>query len=118
MVAQVDKKVYRSMFHALRLIPQQEGILAMYKGLIPALVSVFPGGALQFGIYGWLTSFAILKVPALATMMNGMIAGTVAKVVLLPMDLVKKRLQVQGFESVRIGQHTCNLNRSVRLGTF
>eukprot|EP00039_Didymoeca_costata_P013131 m.194949 g.194949 ORF g.194949 m.194949 type:complete len:70 (+) comp15684_c0_seq30:785-994(+) len=39
-------------------------------------------------------------------MMNGMIAGTVAKVVLLPMDLVKKRLQVQGFESVRIGQHT------------
>jgi solute carrier family 25 (mitochondrial citrate transporter), member 1 len=39
---------YKSFMHALYLIPKEEGILAMWKGLLPRLMRIPPGQAVTF----------------------------------------------------------------------
>lgn len=43
------------------------------------------------------------ELPALVSLLNGAVAGLVAKAIVYPLDLAKKRLQIQGF-----GEHRRN----------
>jgi solute carrier family 25 citrate transporter 1 len=39
---------YKSALHALYLIPKEEGIMAMWKGLLPRLMRIPPGQAITW----------------------------------------------------------------------
>ena len=43
--------MYKSVLHASRCIIQKEGILGLYKGLVPAMMGVGPQMGMQFGLY-------------------------------------------------------------------
>jgi solute carrier family 25 citrate transporter 1 len=46
--AKGDVPKYRGLFHALRVIPQEEGVAALYKGLVPRLTRLCPAYGIQW----------------------------------------------------------------------
>ncbi|XP_064609881.1 mitochondrial thiamine pyrophosphate carrier-like isoform X2 [Liolophura sinensis] len=109
-VAQGEPKVYTGMVSAALMIRRQEGLTAFYRGSVPALSTVAPQMGLQFGSYAlftatWKNTFGRStsnRPGAVESMICGSGAGVASKLVVYPMDLVKKRLQVQGFEAARV----------------
>lgn len=111
-VAQGDPKVYRCMSDAVRQIITKESPLALYSGLVPTLVQIVPQTGFQFGFYSILTSIwelvfgvrdkKVHKVGVMESLVCGSGAGMCAKVAVYPLDLAKKRLQIQGFSYGRV----------------
>lgn len=107
-VAQGEPKVYRSMIDAARQIVYKENVSGLYRGLLPTLIQIVPQSGFQFGFYSLFSSMWQLVIPekhiqpegigALGGLVCGSAAGLCAKIVVYPLDVVKKRLQVQGFE--------------------
>eukprot|EP00117_Sycon_ciliatum_P014595 scpid58251/ scgid4761/ Mitochondrial thiamine pyrophosphate carrier; Solute carrier family 25 member 19 len=106
LVAQCSRRirVYTSLHQGVLHVWRNEGALAFYRGLSPTLLLVFPQTGLQFSIYHSLSSLwtqtlgerSVLGFPR--SSVCGMAAGMLSKLAILPLDLMKKRLQVQGFE--------------------
>lgn len=46
---------YRGLLHALVTIPREEGIRAMYKGLLPRLLRIPPGQAIVWAVSDQIT---------------------------------------------------------------
>lgn len=53
---------YRGLLHALAKIPQEEGLRAMWKGLLPRLMRIPPGQAIVWAVSDQITSYAERKV--------------------------------------------------------
>ncbi|XP_062515665.1 mitochondrial thiamine pyrophosphate carrier-like [Corticium candelabrum] len=78
---------------------------------MPTLLQIFPHAGCQFGFYElfriiwnlWHGSTNVLSpvVPISESLVCGASAGICSKAVVYPLDLVKKRLQIQGFEIAR-----------------
>ncbi|XP_060948107.1 mitochondrial thiamine pyrophosphate carrier-like [Limanda limanda] len=106
--AQGEPKVYRNMRHAVSTMCRSEGVLTFYRGLSPTLMAVFPYAGLQFFFYN---VFKNLLAPlaksgnsggSLTSLVSGGGAGMISKAITYPFDLIKKRLQVGGFEAARL----------------
>eukprot|EP00794_Sanderia_malayensis_P016173 gene16173-17797_t len=107
-VAQGEPKLYRSINEAVACMVKEGGIRTFYKGLVPTLVAIFPNASFQFGFYhllklSWqryqgVSENQLGKVPKL---LCGAMSGIISKLLLIPFDVVKKRLQIQGFEGAR-----------------
>ncbi|KAF9429562.1 mitochondrial thiamine pyrophosphate transporter [Entomortierella beljakovae] len=112
---QRDVKVYTSVPQAFQHILHKEGIRGFYKGMSPALMQVVPYMGVMFGSYDTLKQTARwLKAKSdssssqvtsirwfiigLEDMLCGAISGVVSKTVVYPLDMVRKRLQIQGSE--------------------
>ncbi|RUS90728.1 hypothetical protein EGW08_001532 [Elysia chlorotica] len=108
-VAQGEPKVYKNLIHAIQSIMVKDGIQGYYRGLVPAVSLVGPQMAAQFGLYAFFSRMwdnSVKKlVPAIPSSVDHFIcgsgAGFFAKLFVYPLDVVKKRLQVQGFEEAR-----------------
>ncbi|GAX17456.1 solute carrier family 25 (mitochondrial thiamine pyrophosphate transporter), member 19 [Fistulifera solaris] len=75
---------------------QQKGIRGFYAGVNPAVVQIIPYMGLNFGIYDTLTrGDKSVGLSAYA----GSIAGAMSKLLIYPVDTVKRRLQHQAFYS-------------------
>lgn len=123
---QKTRKVYKGFIHAFSLMVRLEGTGALFKGLIPTLGQIAPYAGIQFAIYKLFSNNIFNKYKYfqrndgtistgessfLANLLGGSIAGFVAKSAIYPFDLVKKRLQIQGFQEYRRGfgkQMYCN----------
>ncbi|KAK1293244.1 hypothetical protein QJS10_CPB17g01371 [Acorus calamus] len=111
LASQGEPKVYSTMRYAFVDIVKTRGFRGLYAGLSPTLVEIIPYAGLQFGTYDtfkrwameWnrstfnrrssrkpedLTSFQIF--------LCGLASGTAAKSVCHPLDVVKKRFQIEG----------------------
>ncbi|KAJ8663390.1 hypothetical protein O0I10_000629 [Lichtheimia ornata] len=102
---QGTKKHYTGIVQAVRLIHQTEGIRGFYWGVWPAIVQIMPYMGMVFMTYdGFATAFEkarenkILseKHKPIHDAASGALAGVISKSVVYPMDVVRKRLQVQG----------------------
>jgi solute carrier family 25 (mitochondrial thiamine pyrophosphate transporter), member 19 len=71
---------------------RQKGIRAFYAGAAPASVQIMPYMGLNFAIYDSLTRG---DKRSSTSSMAGTVSGAVSKLIVYPMDTVKKRLQVQ-----------------------
>lgn len=75
---------------------RQKGIQGFYAGVNPAVVQIIPYMGLNFGIYDTLTrGDKSVGLSAYA----GSIAGAISKLLIYPIDTVKRRLQNQAFFS-------------------
>nr|CAD7261717.1 unnamed protein product [Timema shepardi] len=115
LVAQGEPKVYTGIIHSFKMILKEEGIGAFFKGLSPTLLQIAPHAGAQFAFYnlfkGLWKSLNHLpsedstkhsgQVSVVGSLVSGSMAGFCAKAVVYPLDLAKKRLQVQGFEQAR-----------------
>ncbi len=79
----------------------KEGALSLYHGLSPTLIQIGPYTGCQFAMYKFLVEMydqAIEgKSAGVKSLSCGAVAGAVAKTLVYPLDLGKKRMQLQGF---------------------
>ncbi|KAI8881998.1 mitochondrial carrier [Backusella circina FSU 941] len=102
---QGTNKVYRGIPNALSDIYQREGVRGFYRGLGPSIVQIMPYMGLMFLSYECLCSvFDSLKKRKIIRdnhkriddMVCGSLAGIISKTGVFPLDVIRKRLQVQG----------------------
>ncbi|KAG2261126.1 hypothetical protein Bca52824_068205 [Brassica carinata] len=93
LASQGEPKVYPTMRSAFFDIIKSRGIRGLYNGLTPTLVEIVPYAGLQFGTYDMFKRWMML--PAFVC---GLGAGTSAKLVCHPLDVVKKRFQIEGLQ--------------------
>jgi solute carrier family 25 (mitochondrial thiamine pyrophosphate transporter), member 19 len=81
---------------------QQKGWRGFYTGAFPALIQIVPYMGLNFAIYDWLahrargtTSHNSSSSSVVSSAYAGSISGAISKVVVYPLDTVKRRLQAQ-----------------------
>ncbi|CAF3591402.1 unnamed protein product [Rotaria sp. Silwood1] len=104
-VGQGEPKIYHSYIQAINLIWIRDGFHGFYRGLIPAIILYAPVSALTFGFYelfnrAW-NHLPIQNIDSIKHVFNGGAAGVLAKFVVYPFDLTKKRLEVVQFEEAR-----------------
>ncbi|CAH1992847.1 unnamed protein product [Acanthoscelides obtectus] len=107
LVAQSEqKRVYNSFIHCAQELVKKEGPMVMFRGLWPTVLQVGPHAGIQFMCYKFFNDLYKLMADSSNTsfsnsLVSGSLAGLCAKTSIYPFDLVKKRLQIQGFEEGR-----------------
>lgn len=114
LASQGEPKVYPSMRSAFADIVRTRGFQGLYAGLSPTLVEIIPYAGLQFGTYDtfkrWTMAWNRFRFPQIGSIppdvslssfqlfLCGLAAGTCAKAVCHPLDVVKKRFQIEGLQ--------------------
>lgn len=96
-----DKRVYKSLRQATGAIYARDGFKGFYAGLRPTMVEIIPYAALQFASYEWarnrvMKSSESNTVTPLQTLGVASFAGLTSKLLTLPLDVTRKKFQVQG----------------------
>ncbi|KAK2968577.1 hypothetical protein RJ640_009405 [Escallonia rubra] len=98
--AQRNVIYYRGIWHALRTISREEGIFGLYKGLGATLLGVGPNLAISFSVYDTVRSYwqslRPKDSPVLISLACGSLAGIASSTVTFPLDLVRRRMQLEG----------------------
>lgn len=105
-IAQDHNCGYRSVFDAFNSIIRNEGMRGLFRGLVPGISAIAPNAAIQFGTYNFLIERynQLMHVEAPSRhiiLLSGLSSGIIAKSCIYPLDLVKKRLQIQQFQASR-----------------
>lgn len=113
LASQGEPKVYPTMRSAFVDIVRTRGFRGLYAGLSPTLVEIVPYAGLQFGTYdtfkrwtmAWnryrssvTSSTNVDSLTSFQLFVCGLAAGTCAKLVCHPLDVVKKRFQIEGLQ--------------------
>lgn len=103
------ERYYKGMWDCLVKVAREEGPLQLFRGLWPSIVGVVPYVGIDFAAYETFKQYTPKRedgtVGAVATLTNGALAGTLAQTVSYPLDLVRRKLQVQGLSAEVMGQH-------------
>lgn len=96
--AQGTKKVYDGLLVSIREIQRQEGLRGYFRGLSAAVGQIVPYMGLFFMSYeGFRQVLGGRNMPfGSGDATSGILASVLAKTCVFPLDLVRKRLQVQG----------------------
>ncbi|KAI1369345.1 mitochondrial dicarboxylate carrier protein [Xylaria arbuscula] len=96
--AQGNDRVYTSLWRAIREIQRDEGVKGFFRGLSPGLAQIVPLMGIFFAIYeSARLPLGQLDLPwGSGDATAGVLASVVAKTGVFPLDLVRKRIQVQG----------------------
>lgn len=119
LASQGEPKVYPNMRSAFVGLFKARGLQGLYAGLTPTLVEIIPYAGLQFGTYDtfkrWTMAWNHIRysgtfassddsLSSFQLFLCGLAAGTCAKAVCHPLDVIKKRFQVEGLQrDVRYG---------------
>ena len=119
LAAQGSPRVYASLADAAAGIVRDRGVRGLYAGVGVTLIEIIPASAIQFGSYAAMKRTAMRwehgkeetdhgQQPSLSGFANGACgfgAGVVARLIINPLDVVKKRFQVAGLaRSLRYGE--------------
>ncbi|THU54607.1 hypothetical protein C4D60_Mb10t26890 [Musa balbisiana] len=112
LASQGEPRVYTTMRSAFLDIIKTRGVRGLYAGLSPTLVEIIPYAGLQFGSYDtfkrWMMAWNRYRFSNISSMrpddslssfqlfLCGFAAGTCAKAICHPLDVVKKRFQIEG----------------------
>ncbi|KAL1919675.1 uncharacterized protein VTP21DRAFT_1606 [Calcarisporiella thermophila] len=102
---QGERKVYAGMMQAFKEIYKHEGIGGFYRGVVPSIIQIMPYMGLMFGSYDafkrgflwlernnmWPESFHSMEDATC-----GALSGLISKLGVFPVDVIRKRLQIQG----------------------
>lgn len=91
---------FHGVFSTMTSIIRKQGPTALYRGLSPTLVAMMPYAGLDFAIYEQLKLFYLRRNNKEANLFIllfiGAFAGAVAQTACHPLDVLRKRLQLQG----------------------
>lgn len=105
-IAQDHNRGYRSVLDAFASIIRYEGVRGLFRGLVPGISAIAPNAAIQFGTYNFLIERynLLMHVDSPSRhiiLLSGLSSGIIAKTCIYPLDLTKKRLQIQQFQQRR-----------------
>mmetsp|Transcript_10161 Transcript_10161/g.23900 ORF Transcript_10161/g.23900 Transcript_10161/m.23900 type:complete len:217 (-) Transcript_10161:280-930(-) len=94
---QGEPKLLRSLKSVARSATANKGLSGLYQGSGAAVLAVMPYAGIQFGVYEHLQSALAESAlqPQAKDFICGACSGVCAKVSTLPLDLAKRRMQVQ-----------------------
>jgi len=105
-----QKTVYTGIGHCMKSIYQTEGFLGLYRGLVPTVMGIAPYVGVNFA------TFDLLKRHFLPTAEHpyfdvvnfslGAAAGATAAAVTYPTDVIRRRMQLQGFKGFDLPRYT------------
>ncbi|THU70231.1 hypothetical protein C4D60_Mb08t22830 [Musa balbisiana] len=114
LASQGEPKVYSTMRSAFLDIIRTRGIRGLYAGLSPTLVEIIPYAGLQIGSFDtfkrWMMAWNRYRFSNISPVrlddppssfqlfLCGLAAGSCAKVICHPLDVVKKRFQIEGLQ--------------------
>ncbi|XP_050438793.1 mitochondrial thiamine pyrophosphate carrier-like [Adelges cooleyi] len=112
LVAQKSNQLYTNMRHTATSIYQTEGIVPFYRGLLPTLLLSSIQGGLVFTFYSVFTNLLLTNTSTNKSQKNdnlnglkqftsGFLSGILSKTCVYPLDISKKRLQLQDFVESR-----------------
>jgi len=94
---------YTGIVNAFTIIVKQEGVGALFKGISATLMGVAPYVGLNFLCYETLKNFVKKNIqpdPSTAQLLScGGIAGAVAQTITYPFDVLRRKMQMQGFST-------------------
>ncbi|KAI4183320.1 MAG: hypothetical protein L6R41_005460 [Letrouitia leprolyta] len=96
--AQGTDKIYSNLRSSVSDIARTEGFKGFFQGLTPAVAQVVPYMGMFFSAYEMIRpSLVMVALPfGSGDASAGIISGVLAKTSVFPLDLIRKRLQVQG----------------------
>lgn len=95
----LDTRKYKTIYGAFQSIIREEGILALWKGNLPATIMYFVYGGVQFLSYYELNNLLCeynLAPKSTFAFISGAGAGVLATICGYPLDLLRTRFAVQG----------------------
>lgn len=102
--AQSVPPIHTTIRSAVEIIYRTQGWTGFYHGVCPSLWQLVPYMAMQFFVYDSLKErISSVTKSGISSTISGAIAGLVAKLTVLPLDVVKKRLQIHGLNLYREG---------------
>jgi len=115
--SQTDKQRYNGIANAFVVIVKNEGPLALWKGIGPTTMGVAPYVGLNFMCYETLKSLVKVHLNPNPTTMQllfcGGVAGTVAQTITYPLDVLRRKMQMQGFGEHPVYGTTWNCIKTV-----
>ncbi|XP_059647116.1 uncharacterized protein LOC132293594 [Cornus florida] len=100
LAAQRSAIYYNGIWHSLRTICRDEGVLGLYKGLGATLLGVGPSIAISFSVYETLRSYWHSQRPndstVVVSLACGSLSGIASSTATFPLDLVRRRMQLEG----------------------
>ncbi|KAF7816055.1 mitochondrial uncoupling protein 2 [Senna tora] len=92
---------YRGLLGTIKTIAREEGILALWKGIVPGLHRQCVYGGLRIGLYDPVKTFLVGsafvgEIPLYHMILAALFTGALGIMVANPTDLVKVRLQAEG----------------------
>ncbi|XP_003227282.1 solute carrier family 25 member 35 [Anolis carolinensis] len=99
---------YRNVFHAFYTIGRVDGLAALQRGLMPALLYQFGFNGIRLGTYGMVETASYIhasdgRVSPLRTTVAGALAGAMAAIASSPIYLVKTHIQAQSAAEIAVG---------------
>jgi solute carrier family 25 phosphate transporter 23/24/25/41 len=96
-------KQYKGILQAFVSIVRNEGPLATYKGVTATVLGIAPYVGLNFATYEVFKRFCIGHFPnthsSFIHLTCGAISGAVSQTVTYPLDVMRRRMQMQGFDN-------------------
>eukprot|EP01118_Nematostelium_gracile_P009769 TRINITY_DN32_c0_g1_i1.p1 TRINITY_DN32_c0_g1~~TRINITY_DN32_c0_g1_i1.p1 ORF type:complete len:299 (-),score=59.92 TRINITY_DN32_c0_g1_i1:92-988(-) len=94
---------YKGIVDSFNVIYREEGPLAFYKGINATLIGVAPYVGLNFMFYETLKSFVKKNIhpePTTVQLLSiGGISGAIAQTITYPCDVLRRKMQMQGFSA-------------------
>jgi len=112
LAVQVEKRHYTGLFHAMQNMWHNEGGLkALYRGWQPTMVGILPYAGINFFTYDTLKWYYSNKssvsgeppppIPTTIRLAFGAIAGAIGQTLTYPLDVVRRRMQIDGLQLER-----------------
>lgn len=100
LAAQKSVIYYRGIWHAIHTICREEGFIGLYRGLGATLLGVAPSIAISFSVFDTFKSSWLSQrpndPPVLVSFACGSISGIASSSATFPLDLVRRRIQMEG----------------------
>jgi solute carrier family 25 protein 42 len=103
MAATFNPRFDSSYGSAVREIVQKEGVGSLWSGVRPTLVGIVPYAGISFGTFGTVKTLLVERlhlnnereIPTPMRLGAGMVSGLIAQSLTYPLDIVRRRMQVQ-----------------------
>lgn len=91
-------EIYKSFTGTISRVFRTEGVTGFYKGIGPTLAQVIPYMGLAFHVHSRAGEYlgGLINNKGTVDFLAGGIAGITSKTAMMPFDVVRKRLQIQG----------------------
>jgi len=100
-VQSIDNIKYKGITHGLGIMVKQEGIFSLYKGISASILGIAPYVGINFMTYEILKKIVKVKIQpdptTIQLLICGGIAGAAGQTITYPLDVLRRRMQMQGF---------------------